>query len=281
MLNRYIRPEALTQHNEIWFAPSAEALSFPDDAWDRLINLEDKSFWFQHRSRCIIEAVRRTSPSSAIFDVGGGNGFVSKALCEAGFEAVLVEPGAPGALNAKRRGVNTVVCAPFDRRYFKERTIEAAALFDVIEHIEDDAAFLREVKELMRPNAHLFVTVPAYSWLWSQSDVGGGHYRRYNAQALRLLLASCGFESIFDSYFFSYLPIPSFLMRALPYRLGIRRKDTAEASSRQLAPGKQASAVLNWFGNRELTRFRKGKRIPFGGSLLIVARKADCKELEK
>ena len=70
-----------------------------------------------------------------MFDIGGGNGFVSLGVQGAGIETVLVEPGPEGAQNAKNRGLQHVVCASFQNAAFESGKIPAIGVFDVVEHI--------------------------------------------------------------------------------------------------------------------------------------------------
>ena len=90
---------------------------------------------------------------------------VSLALARAGFDIALVEPGCTGAANAKRRGLETVICATADTAEFKPHSLSAIGLFDVVEHIEDDFSFLRSLRGLMKEKGRLYITVPAYSFL--------------------------------------------------------------------------------------------------------------------
>jgi hypothetical protein len=101
-----LSPSLRLHEDGIWYGPRTEPLSYPADANDACFDLEDDSFWFQHRNRCIVSVVRRFLPQEGpIFDIGGGNGFVSAGLEDAGFDVVLVEPGPAGAANAKKRGI--------------------------------------------------------------------------------------------------------------------------------------------------------------------------------
>src|SRR5688572_19077691 len=79
-----------------WVGPGHDGLSYPEQGNDAYFQIEDDSFWFQHRNQVIVEAVRSFPPAGPIFDVGGGNGCVAHALQKAGFPTVVVEPG-PGA----------------------------------------------------------------------------------------------------------------------------------------------------------------------------------------
>src|SRR5262245_51727299 len=122
----------------IWHAGSVEAVSYPAGHNAECFRLEDDSFWFGHRNRCITTAVHRFPPDGFILDVGGGNGYVARGLIDAGYETVLLEPGAEGARNAKqKRQLPTVINATFDNAALRAGSIPNVGLFDVLEHIED------------------------------------------------------------------------------------------------------------------------------------------------
>jgi len=83
----------------IWRGHGSAAVSYPADGNDECFQIEDASFWFAHRNRCIAAAAGRFPPAGPIVDVGGGNGFVSRGLIDAGFGAIVLEPGPAGARN--------------------------------------------------------------------------------------------------------------------------------------------------------------------------------------
>src|SRR4051794_24224669 len=164
----------------IWYPSSGrDVVSYPADGNEAAYLVEDVSWWFRHRNACIAAAVSKFPPPEGepIFDIGGGNGFVSVGLNRAGFEVVLVEPGPVGAANAKARGVPVVICATPASAGLPAAAIGAVGLFDVIEHIEDDLAFLYSTRALMKDNGRLYATVPAYRALWSEEDRLVGHFR--------------------------------------------------------------------------------------------------------
>src|SRR5215210_3389619 len=73
-------------------------------------------------------------------------------------------------------------------------------LMDVLEHLDDDAAALREIIRLTRPGGLLVLTVPALRWLWSDWDVGLHHRRRYHRADLLDLVRRPGVEVLRCSY---------------------------------------------------------------------------------
>jgi len=255
----------------IWFSKGNATVSYPAHGNDACFEIEDHSFWFQHRNRCIASIVRGFPPAGALFDLGGGNGFVSLGLQQAGWRSIVVEPGHAGAVNARKRGLPNVVCATLEDAGFRAHSIPAAGLFDVLEHIADDRHFLRVLRELLIPGGRVYLTVPAYSWLWSAEDVAAGHFRRYTRASLASVLRQSGFEVEFASYIFSPLPLPILVSRTIPSLLGRRKAGNVDQAIREHRSGSNmASAVFEW----ELRRLDRKKTIPAGGSCLVVARSA-------
>jgi hypothetical protein len=133
---------------------------------------------------------------------------------------------------------------------------------DVIEHIEDDAGALAELRRVARQGARLVVTVPAYSWLWSEHDVSMHHQRRYTLGQLQERARAAGWEPTASSYYFScILPAAAavrLIRRALPGRS--RRSDL------ELSPpvvGRALELVMR----AEAALIARGVRLPAGVSV--------------
>jgi len=261
----------------IWYAADQEAVSYPSEGNDQCFEIEDKSFWFQHRNACIAELVKRFPPrgSGPIFDVGGGNGFVAKGLADAGWNVVLVEPGPAGARNAKKRGLQNIVCATTKSAGCKAASMLAIGAFDVVEHIEDDEGFLRHLHDLLEPGGMFYLTVPAYNFLWSSADVSAGHFRRYDLRTLQKKLEGAGLVPVFASYFFRFLPLSVFLFRSLPFRLGMGAKvaDPERASRAHGTRDSLAVRIMRKLLVPETAIIRRGKTMCVGGSCLVAAEK--------
>jgi SAM-dependent methyltransferase len=267
-----IAPRLTRDADGIWRAPRARPLDYPDDANAFCFGVEEASFWFRHRNRVIVEAVRRRPPGGAIADIGAGNGYVSLALQQAGFETIVIEPGPVGAGNARDRGLSPVVCATLEEAGFENGTLAAAGLFDVLEHIADDLGFLAVLRERLAPGARVYVTVPAFQALWSAEDELVGHHRRYSIPTLADSLRRCGYGMEYASYFFSPLPLPLFVLRTLPSRLGIRTSLDPAKTKAELQPSPLVGRAMTRLLAYEAGVVRRGRRIPFGTSCLAVAR---------
>lgn len=89
-------------------------------------------------------------------------------------------------------------------------------ILDVLEHIEDDVATLRQLRRLLMPGrGEIVVTVPAYQWLWGDEDVLSHHFRRYTKKSLAETCARAGFDVLFMSHFnLSVLPLQAALIWA-------------------------------------------------------------------
>jgi len=258
----------------VWLARNQPEISYPPEGNETCFAVEDTSFWFQHRNDVISHLVGNLSPDATFFDVGGGNGCVSNALQLAGIDVVLVEPGPHGARAAMQRGISTVIQSTLEDAGFASGVLPSVGLFDVLEHIESDANFLRTIHSLLRPNGRVYITVPAYNFLWSVDDVQAGHYRRYTTRTLTERLENSGFEINYCSYLFSFLVPPIFLLRSIPSQIGFRKSVSEETTKKEHCSGGGITAALmqkclDW----ELNRVQMRKPIPVGSSCIAVATK--------
>lgn len=256
----------------VWVSDARTEVSYPSDGARRMRAVEDESFWFRHRSDCIVETLRAFPPGGALFDIGGGNGVVSLALTQAGFEAVLLEPGAEATAMARARGVPQVIRSTLEDAGIEPGTLPAAGLFDVLEHVADDAGFLRTLARLLAPGARLYLTVPAHPLLWSAEDEYAGHQRRYSLGSLERTLAGAGFGVERATSIFLMLPLPILLFRTLPTRLGWRDKQSRQRELAEHHTRPLGAAILGSWHALERRAVRMGLRIPFGATYLAVAR---------
>lgn len=260
----------------IWYSRLRSAVSYPESGNDSCFELEDISFWFDHRNRCIVELLALFPPKGLFFDIGGGNGFVSSAIQNANWPVALLEPGIHGAKNARLRGIGTIISSTFEDAGFLDGTVPSAGAFDVLEHVADDLRFLQLLSRSLSKGGRLYLTVPALGWLWSGEDDEAGHYRRYTCRDLHRVIEQAGLQVEYLTYFFTVLPVPILLLRSLPHRLGVLRssRQTSQFTRREHnAPRGWLNFVLRVLLNRELQKIRAGRKMIFGSSCIAVARK--------
>jgi SAM-dependent methyltransferase len=256
----------------IWQTLGIENISYPGNGNNSCYEIEDQSFWFKIRSNIIYEIIRKYSISGPIFDVGGGNGYVSNFLSKMSFETVLVEPGIDGCQNARGRGIKNIINSNFDTSHFYQNSIPNICIFDVLEHIDNQNNFLETLYRNLIPDGRLFITVPAFDTLWSEEDNQAGHFRRYRIKELQKLVDNLGFDVLYTSYFFSFLVIPIFLFRTIPSIFGVYKIDSQQTKNQHLS-NTSSNILLDILMKFDLNRVKKAKSIFFGSSLLLVARK--------
>jgi SAM-dependent methyltransferase len=169
---------------------------------------------------------------------------------------------------ARERGAGEVVEGSVLDMPFSADSFDLAASLDVIEHLEDDLAALRELRRTVAPGGALLVTVPAYQWLWSGHDEINHHHRRYTRRSLQRVAEQAGWEQVRTTYFNSLL-LPVAVMLRLLDRVNTK---TTESSLDLWVPPEP----LNWSLEQPLTLeaalIGRGGRIPGGLSLLAVFR---------
>lgn len=255
----------------VWHGHENDQVSYPSDGCKSAFAFEETSFWFLHRNRVIVDAIRRTAPPPRLFlDVGGGNGFVTCALVRAGYPSVILEPSAAGAANARTRGLTHVIRSDFRTCLFQPGRFEIVGLFDVIEHVKEDIDFLRGVASILRPGGLVVVTVPAFQGLFSPDDTAAGHFRRYTRAAIAAVLRAAGFQPVRLSYFMAATVLPVLLLRTVPGWLGLRTgmdraRDCREHSGRSPLH-RAATAILH----AEANVLARGGSIPMGTSCLAI-----------
>ena len=149
--------------------------------------------------------------------------------------------------------------------------------FDVIEHVEDHETAVAEMRRVTRPDGVIFVTVPAYRWLWSEHDDINHHCRRYSRRQLVSLFRSLPlcFVSGFNSLLLPPIALHRLLRKAagiLPVKRHRRRFDESLRSDFSRSRSSRWSPLLERIFRSERCWLDRGWPLPFGVSLMLVAR---------
>ena len=251
-------------------------ISFPKGAHGNLIKIENNSFWFNHRNKIIGTIIKKFPIDGDFADVGGGNGYQLMKISQLNpsNKNILIEPGQLGCINAKKRKIKEVYNMTFEDFDFNAYNINGIGLFDVLEHIENDEEFLSKLLYKLKKGSRVYITVPAHQFLWSDVDPYGGHYRRYNKKMVENLSYKLDANLEYFSYFFCYLLPISYLLRALPYKLGKRISDKRlmDQENNQHNPKGLTKKVFNFLEKLELNKISRSK-VSFGASCLFILKK--------
>ena len=219
--------------------------------------------WYYRSKAEAVERCLRGVTCTTLLDVGAGSGFFSRHLLThtALRTAYCVDP------NYEREWGETVGGKPL---HFLQRTdgvdADLVLLMDVVEHVDDDVALLREYRAKARADAAFLISVPAFQFLWSAHDVFLGHRRRYTLHGLETAVRNAGLRVEFGGYFYgAVFPL------AVLVRLARRRAHGAVSSD--LRPHHPAiNALLLGVCRAELPLLRHNRL--FGLTAFCLARRA-------
>jgi SAM-dependent methyltransferase len=253
----------------------ADARGFDPEFFDRLVEVEDRHFWFRARNRVLDAAIRRVTRSLPdgyrALEIGCGTGNVLRVLeraCDRG-TVVGMDLFAEGLRHARRRVSCPLVRGDVQRPPFAQ-PFELIGLFDVLEHLPDDAGMLRSLRALLAPGGRLVLTVPAYRSLWSHFDEAVGHQRRYSPGALEHRLEEAGFGvDYLTPYMAAIFPLVWLGRRAAGW-LGRGRPSTDLYDLRVPRFGNE---ILLSLLKPEARLVARRRRLPLGTSILAVARR--------
>jgi 2-polyprenyl-3-methyl-5-hydroxy-6-metoxy-1,4-benzoquinol methylase len=149
-----------------------------------------------------------------LVEIGCGPGTFLMVAKSRGWDVTGVEPAAPAAKQATEFGLAVThgYVEPFVAA--NARPFDAAALFEVLEHVPDPIAVLRAIRSLIVPGGAFVMSVPNLDDPYClkqqiRSAMPPVHINFFNRRSLRKALESAGFEVVR----FKSLPIPSSSVR--------------------------------------------------------------------
>ncbi|HET9101940.1 MAG TPA: class I SAM-dependent methyltransferase [Solirubrobacteraceae bacterium] len=237
-------------------------------AYREQFELEGTHWWFSGRRAVIWALLRRAQTPQGVrmLDAGCGTGHNLIEYGRLG-SATGVDFSADAIAFCRQRGLQGATQGRLEALEFPDGAFDLILATDVLEHLDDDLAAMRELRRVAAPGARLLVTVPAYQWLWSQHDTAHHHFRRYTLPLLRERLAATGWRTVVSTYFNSVLLPPIAAVRVI----GRRNPDPAERPDLKLTPP-LLNAVLERPMRAEARLIERGGQLPAGVSIGLVAR---------
>jgi SAM-dependent methyltransferase len=229
--------------------------------------VEQSHWWFVIRRKLIASIIRKQAIASdaPILDIGTSTGTNLRMLKELGFSNYCGLDSSEEAIRwCAEKGLGVVRKGDVCDMPFEDATFDLVLATDIIEHVDDDAKALDEIRRVLKPRGRLIVTVPAFESLWGLQDDVAHHKRRYRKQQLLDLLRGTGLQSM-ESFYFNYLLfVPIWLARRVIDLFQIKLRSENEVNNGFL------NAVLKAIFWLDI-KTAPWVRIPFGVSILLVA----------
>lgn len=133
------------------------------------------------------DVTRHFDPRARLLDVGCGTGWIAEHFAD--YTGIDGSPDAVAAAQARGRAVSLHdVGEPLP---FADESFDGVVMKDLLEHVADPVALVREVRRVLRPGGRVFASSPdAQRWVWDDYT----HRRPFTRKAFRLLFADQGFE---------------------------------------------------------------------------------------
>lgn len=237
----------------------------------KLAPLEESNFWFRARNTLLMWALGKYGQSFQSFlEIGCGTGYVLSGVARQYPDTKLYgsEIFIDGLAFASAR-VPSAELMQMDARHIPfHEEVDVVGAFDVLEHIEEDEQVLDEIRNALKPDGILMISVPQHRWLWSPADDHACHVRRYTAGELHKKIRAAGFEILRSTSFVSFL-LPAMLLSRLKSSKGQAEYDATD----ELKLPKILNAVFYGIMRLELGLIKLGFNFWAGGSRLVVARR--------
>jgi SAM-dependent methyltransferase len=237
------------------------------EVYRQMYELEDRHWWFRGR-RAVIRALAERALGGGprggavrVLDAGCGTGRNVADYAALG-PATGADPSREAVEFCRERGLERVVQAGVEALPFDDASFDLVLATDVLEHVDDDAAALRELRRVAAPGGALVATVPAYRWLWSAQDVALHHRRRYARRELVERARAAGWEPHVATHF------NTLLLPAVVAGRALRRGRPGELEA---TPG-WLDAPLSLPMRAEAKLIARGGRLPAGVSIGVAAR---------
>lgn len=191
------------------------------------VNWSPGPTWLLRRDR-ILNCLDKM-PRGRLLEIGCGAGAMLADFAQMQFDCHAIETSPAAARAARQRTAdfaNVEVHESADQNL--AQTFDYVLAFEVLEHIEFDAAAVAEWVAWLKPGGHFLMSVPAHAKRWNASDQWAGHFRRYERQQLESLLADAGLSIVsHECYGF---PLSNLVQ---PLRARVHKKQLAGGESVQ------------------------------------------------
>lgn len=154
-----------------------------------------------YRESLVLRELLPATPGPRILNAGSGAGSLTLRLADLGLRTTSIDASPElcertrALLDAHHPGARHLVrVGDVARLGLSDGSFDGVVAAEVLEHVDDDRAALREIHRVLRPGGALVVTVPVDPFRYDWTDLWAGHRRRYTHAGLEERLRAAGFE---------------------------------------------------------------------------------------
>ena len=234
--------------------------------------VEDWHWWYRTR-REILDGLIGSLPldkaRARLLDIGCGTGGMSLVLSRYG-KAVGLDRSLESFQMSQDRPYTHRVVGSAEVLPFADESFDVVCALDVLEHLDDDVAGVREIRRVLKPGCTAVIFVPAFQLLWGHTDEFSHHRRRYTTATLRKTLEAAGLRVGPPLGYFNMLMFLPVLAARIAQRL--MPKDLAHSIEYADKPS-PLNEVLARIFQLEVPLLRLGP-LPLGTSAYCLATRA-------
>ncbi len=237
-------------------------------SYDIESRVESFHWWFVVRRKLlgsILSSVKFPKNCIAL-EVGCGTGANLNAFQSAGLYGIGLDQSLYALTLVKRKGNFPLLAGDLNNLPIKTKSLGLIIAMDVFEHLEHDQIGMSECYRVLNIGGVLFLTVPAFKFLWGVQDDVTGHKRRYSMKEIKDKLRKEGFNILRSSFFNFILFFPILITRRFIDLLGLRIESENKINHPLINSILKAIFSLEPYLLRYIS-------FPFGVSIFCVARK--------
>lgn len=233
--------------------------------------VEGSHWWFVGRRAIlesflnkIVEKVKPDTLDPEILDVGCGTGANIEMLTQFG-PTRGVDVSDDALEFCRRKGLN-VQKGLAEKLPFQNESFDIVTALDVIEHLDDDIAGLKEMFRVTKSGGYSLIFVPAFMWLWGVQDDISNHRIRYTKVQIVDRLKAADYEIERATYANWTFFAPILAGRVLMRLTGIKpeSENNINVSALNGIFGKLFASERFWLRNFNF---------PIGVSIVVIAKK--------
>ena len=176
--------------------------------YKRHYDLEKDYWWFVGLRKMVVNLLSneiKTNSIGKMLDVGCGTGALMDDMKDNAQDLWGIDINAQAIEFCKQRGHENLIQVDASGIPFPDEEFDTVTAIGIIEHIEDDKGFVKELARVTKTGGKLILVSSSFQFLWSMHDVANEHKKRYFLRELDAIMKEQGFQKLRSSHFNFFL----------------------------------------------------------------------------